>query len=142
MLKFFNTVENVAVHYIGIAIINQALHSADNVLDMLGYARINMGTAYIQFIHYFKVGIDVAIADVEPLYAFFVSGVDDFVIHIGEVLYMGYIIALVLQEATNYVPSYEGTGIANVGMVVGGNAAYINIGLTGGHGNEFFFSIV
>ena len=142
MLKFFYAIENVAVHYISIAIINQALYGANDILDMLGYARINMRTAYIQLIHYFKIGIDVTVADVEPLHALFVGSVDDFVIHIGEVLHMGYIIALVLQEAANYVPGYEGARIADMGMVVGGNAAHINIGLTGSHGNEFFFSII
>ena len=101
-----------------------------------------MGTAYIQLIHYFKIGVDVTVADIEPLHALFIGSVNDLVINVSKVLHMGYIIALMLQEAANYVPGYEGARIADMRMVVGGNAAYVNIGLTGSHGNEFFFSII
>ena len=139
VFKFFYTVENVAVNNITIAIVNQALNGSDDIIDMLGYTRINMRTAHIELIHYFKVGVNVAVADIIPLYALFIGSVDNLVINIGKVLYMGYVIAFVLQEAADNVPGYERTRIANVRMVVRSNTANIDVGFAGMDRYEFFF---
>ena len=98
-----------------------------------------MCTAHIEFIHYFKVGVNVAVADIIPLYAFFIGSVDNLVINIGEVLYMGYVIAFMLQEAADNVPGYERTRITNMRMVVRSNTANIDVGFTGMNRYEFFF---
>ena len=139
VFKFFYTVENVAINNIAVAIVNQALYGSDDIIDMLGYTRINVCTAYIELIHYFKVGINVAVADIIPLYAFFIGSVDNLVINIGKVLYMGYVIAFMLQEAADNVPGYERTRITNMRMVIRSNTANIDVGFTGMNRYEFFF---
>ena len=139
VFKFFYTVENVAVNNITIAIVNQALNGFDDIIDMLGYTRINMRTAHIKLIHYFKVGVNVAVADIIPLYALFIGSIDNLVINIGKVLYMGYVIAFVLQEAADNVPGYERTRITNMRMVVRSNTANIDVGFARMNRYEFFF---
>ena len=139
VFKLFYAVENVAINNIAIAIVNQALHSSDDIIDMLRYTRINMCTTYIKLIHYFEVGINIAIADIIPLYAFFIGSVDNLVINISEVLYMGYIIAFMLQETADNVPGNKGTSVANMRVVVGSYAANIDVGFAGSDRHEFFF---
>ena len=139
VFKLFYTVENVTVNNIAIAIVNQALYGRNNIIDMLGYTRINMRTAYIELIHYFKVRINIAVADVKPLHALFIGSVDNLVINIGKVLYMGYVIAFVLQEAADNVPGYERTRITNMRMVVRSNTANIDVGFARMNRYEFFF---
>ena len=139
VFKFFYTVENIAVNNIAIAIVNQALNGFDDIIDMLGYTRINMRTAHIEFIHYFKVGVNIAVADIIPLYALFIGSVDNLVINIGKVLYMGYVIAFMLQKAADNVPGYERTRITNMRMVVRSNTANIDVGFARMNRYEFFF---
>ena len=139
VFKFFYTVENVAVNNITIAIVNQALYSFDDIIDMLGYTRINMRTAHIKLIHYFKVGVNVAVADIIPLYALFIGSIDNLVINISKVLYMGYVIAFMLQKAADNVPGYERPRITNMRMVVRSNTANIDVGFARMNRYEFFF---
>ena len=96
IFEFFYAIENVTIDNISIAIINQSLDGFNDIINMLGYTRINMCTTNIQLIHYFKIGINVTVADIKPLHAFFISSIDNFIINVGKVLYMGYIVAFML----------------------------------------------
>ena len=139
MLKFFNAVINIAIHFVRITAVDQRLYRCNDFFHMLGNPRINMRTAYIELIHYFKISVDITSADVTPQNAFFIGGIDYFIIDICKVLYMQYIVAFMLQKTADNVPGHKRTGVADMRMIIGSDAADINIGFTRMYRHELFF---
>ena len=137
-VEFFYAVINIAVHFVGKALVDKGLHYLDDFRHMLGNTRVNMRTADIQHIHFLKVNINIAVADVAPFYAFFISGVNDFIVNIGKVLHVQHIIALMLQKTADYVPRYKGACVADMRIVIRRDAANIHIGLAGVQRYKFF----
>ena len=138
-VKFFHAVINIAVHFVSIALIDKGLHHVNDFRHMLGNARVNMRAADIQHIHFFKINVDIASADIAPRHAFLIGGVDDFVVNVGKVLHMQHVVAFMLQKAADYVPRYKGARIADMRVVVRRNAANIHIGFAGVQRYKFFF---
>ena len=138
MLEFFYAVIYVTFNLVSIVTVDKGLYGLDDVFDMFRHAGINVSAFYVQLVHYFIVRINVTVANVKPLHAFLVGSVDNLIVDISEVLHMGYVIAFVFQEATDNVPSYEGTSVANVRMVVGSNAANVDVCLAFVNGYKIF----
>ena len=127
--EFFHRVVDIALDGIGQAVVHQGLHGTDNIGNMLGHAGIDLDTAYIQLVHDFKIGFDIAAADVAPLHAFFVGRLDNLIVHVRKILNMGHLIAFLLEEAMDDVPRHERSGVADVGMVIRGDTADIDADL-------------
>ena len=138
MLEFFYAVIYVTFNLVSIATVDEGLYGLNDVFDMFRHAGINVSAFYVQLVHYFIVRINVTVANVKPLHAFLVSSVDNLIVDISEVLYVSYVIAFVLQEATDNVPSYERTSVANVRMVVWSNAANVDVCLAFVNGYKIF----
>ena len=139
MFKLFHTVVDIAVNDVAVPMIDELLDRMDNVRNMVRDAGIDVGAAYMKLIHDFKISLDIAVSNHVPRHAFFIGFTDDLVIYIGEVLYMGHIIAFMFKEAMDNVPHNERTGIANMGMVVRRDAADVDAHLPRMKRNEFLF---
>ena len=120
VVKFFDTVIDVIVDDVGIALI----------------AGITVSPTDMELIHDVEVGRNVAVGNRIPADAFPVGGVDDLVVDVGEILDMRDFVAEVFQVALDDVPGYEGTGIPHVGMVIRRNATDIHFDLARRDGNE------
>ena len=66
MLKFFNAIINIAVHFVSITTINKSFYSFNDFLHMLRNTRIYMCTTHIELIHYLKISIYITSADITP----------------------------------------------------------------------------
>ena len=130
MFKFINAIIYIAIEFISIAFFNQCRNHSDNVFDMCGNTRINISTLYTKCIHYFKIAIDITVCNSIPRYTFTIRCIDDLIIYISKVLYICYFIAYMFHVATNYVPCYEGTCIANMRMIIWCNTTYVHLCLT------------
>ena len=130
MFKFINAIIYITIEFIGIAFFNQGRDHSNNIFDMCRNTRINVSMLYTKGIHYFEIAVDITICNSIPRYAFTIGCIDDFVIHISKVLYICYFIAYMFHIATNYVPSYKWTCIANVRMVIWCNTTYVHLCLT------------
>ena len=128
--KFLHAVEHIPIiHSISIALVHELLHHGDNIGNGFADARINIGAFDIERIHSLEIGINVAAGNVAPLYAFFIGGADNLVIHIREILDITHLVTLMCQIPADYIPGHKRTGIADMRMVVRRNAAAVDAGL-------------
>ena len=79
MLEFFYAVIYVTFNFVSIATVDEGLYGLDDVFNVFRNTGINVSAFNVQFVHYFIVGINVTVANVKPLNAFFICSVDDFV---------------------------------------------------------------
>ena len=106
---------------------------------MCRYTWIYVSTLHTKCIHDFKVAINIAISNYVPRYAFTIRCIDDFIIYIGKILYISHFISYMLHVATDYVPSYERTSIANVRMIIWCYATYIHLRFTWRYWSKHLF---
>ena len=139
MFKFLYTIIYIAIKFIGIALVNQCLNHSNDIINMCRYTWINVCTLYTKRIHYFKIAINITVCNGVPRYTFTIRCVDDFIIHISKVLYICYFIAYMFHIATNYVPSYERTCIANMRMIIWCNTTHIHFSLAWCYRIEYLF---
>ena len=138
--EFFHAVIYIPVNHIGVTVVDQRLDRIDNIRNMPGYPGINLHAADIQLVHHFKIGLDVTAADIAPLHALRIRRIDDLIIYIGKILNMEHVKSFMLQKTVDHIPGYKGTGVTDMGMIIGGDAADINTRFPRDHGDEFFFS--
>ena len=122
-----NIIIHIAAQYIGMALFDKGFHHFNDVIHVIGYTGIYIGPAYVERIHHLEISINVTVGNGLPVCAFRIGLVDDFIIHIGEVLYKFHLVAHIFQVPTDHIPGHSRTGIADVGMVIGRYTAYINL---------------
>jgi hypothetical protein len=65
---------------------------------------------------------------------------DDLIVHVGEVLHKGHVVATILQIAAEHVEHDDGTGVAHVDIVIYGWAAAIHPYLALFNGDKFLLA--
>ena len=138
--ELLHAVEYIAiVQGIGEAGIHQLLHHGHDICHCLADPGINICMAHIQCVHGLEVGLDIPVGNILPGHAFLVSSVDDFVIHIGEILDIFHLQAMTSEEASNHIPGHKRTGVADMRVIIWGHATAINADFPFLQGLEFFF---
>ena len=94
---------------------------------------------HIQLVHGFKISLDVAVGDDLPADALCIGSLDNLVIHVGKILDVLYLKAALPEITLDDIPGYKRTGVADMGMVVGGDAADIHAHLARLLRHKFFF---
>ena len=83
-------------------------------------------------------GVDIGLAHFAPVTFFLIGAADDLVVHVGKVADKGHIQSQGAQVAHQHVEDQGGTGMADVAVVIGGDAADIHVDFSGPDGDEFF----
>src|SRR5699024_2275369 len=130
---------HVAAHSIGKALFFQLGDNGDDLVDVLGGQRMDGGRADIQTGCVLFVFLHVPAGNGQVIAVFLVGLVDVFVVDVGEVLNIGDLHAPVFQIAAQHVKHADGTGVADVDVVVYGGAAGVNFQLARCHGYKLFF---
>ena len=132
---------DVAVDFVGEAVVDDLLYHGDDIVHMFGDPRMNRSFLHAETAGVLKVGFDVFVGQIFGIHAFFVGAVDDLIVHIGEVLDISHIIAAVGKVAAHHIKGHDGTGVAQMDIVIGGGAADIHFDFSLFHGNKFFFFV-
>ena len=120
-------------------LLDQCLHHIDDVLHVIGHSRIDIGAADMELIHDFKVRINVAVGNCFPVAAFRIGFIDDLIIDVREILYKGHFVTDEFQIAADDIPSDGRTGIADMRMIVWGDAADVDLRFPFCDRMEYFF---
>ena len=108
---------------------------------MLRNLRIKVSMLNIQLIHGLKVALDVAVGDYLPADPLCICRLDDFIIHISEILDVLYFKATLPEIAFDDIPGHKRTGIADMRVIVWRNAADIHAHLARLLRHKFFSSL-
>ena len=125
-------------HGIGLALGNELGTEILHLLDVFCGAGLVIGTHHIQAVHVFMEGVDIGLAHFAPVTFFLIGAADDLVVHVGKVADKGHIQSQGAQVAHQHVEDQGGTGMADVAVVIGGDAADIHVDFSGPDGDEFF----
>ena len=84
-------------------------------------------------------GVDIGLGHFLPVAAFLVGAVDDLVVHIRKIAHKGDFQAQMAQMADQCIEHQGGTGVADMAVVIGGDAADVHMHFARPDRNEFFF---
>ncbi len=127
---------DVAVHGVGVATLDESLDEGDDLRDVLGDQRVDRGRLDVQLPGVLVVQGDVPLRHLPEVHPLLAGAVDDLVVHVGEVLDVGHLVAQVLQVAADHVARHEGEHVPHVGLVLDGHAADVHAHLAGAQGLE------
>ena len=128
--EFLHAEVHIPLQLVGIALVDELLHHVDDIRNMLRNLWIQVSPLYIQLVHGLKIAGNVTLADNGCLYSLGIGSLDDLIVHIGKVLNMLYLIAPIAEIPLDYIPGNKRTGIADMWVIVWGNAANIHAYLT------------
>ena len=139
MFKGGNIVIYISAQYIGMMSVNQSLYHFNDIIHMFRNAWIDICTAHMESIHDIEISINVAVGNGLPVAAFSIGFVDNLIIHVGKILNEGYFISDIFEIAADDIPGHCRTGIADMGMVIRSDSAYIDLCFPWYQWFEFFF---
>ena len=120
----------VAVHHIGVPLVDERRNHIDNFRHMPRNPWIQIHPTDIQAVHHFKIGLDIATGELMPGNPLPGGGIDDFVVDVGKILDVGDRQSLPLEIAVNDVPDDERPGVADMRMIIRRHAADVNFDLS------------
>ena len=137
--KCRDVIVHIAVQRIGVSFRNQSFDHANNVIHVLGYARIAIHPANMQRIHHFKIRHDKLIGNIAPLHARQFRRINNFVIHVREILNVCYLVTAIFQVTMNHIPGHKRPRVAYMRMIVRRDTAHIHFHFPGSNRRKFFF---
>ena len=130
---------NVAPGLIGVALVDDALDEGDDVRHMLRDFGMHVGLQHVQGLGVLEIGGDIFFGQRKGVDAFLIGPVDDLVVHVGEVLHVGHVIAPPQEIAAHRVEDHQGTGVAQMDEVVHRGAAAVDAHFALFAGHELLF---
>jgi hypothetical protein len=124
-----------------VALLNQGLDHLLHGLDLARGARADVRVEDAEAVHLLDEGVGVLLRHLRGRAALLVRAVDDFVVHVRQVLGKRDLVALVLQVAANHVEAQERARVAYVDLVVHGGAAHVHADLALVYGLELFLLV-
>ena len=121
------------------ALVDEGLDDVDDLIHDLGGTGMDVRAAHVQAVGIFPVLFDVLLGNGLVVRPLFVGAFDDLVIDVREVLDEGDFVSAVLEVTAEDVEHAERAGIADVDVVIHGGAAAVDLELTRGLGDQFFF---
>ena len=139
VLELQRAVVHVAVDGVGIALVDERGDDVDDLRNVLGGLRVNGRLMHAERVGVGEVLVDVFLCDLLARDALFVGALDDFVVHVGEVLHERHIVAAVFQIAAQHVKHDDRTRVADVDVVIHRGAAGVHAHLARLDGDELLF---
>ncbi len=140
---------HIAACHIGVALVQQAGHDLDILVDAAGGGLDGVRAADVQLAAVLKEGVGIELGDLHdglvlPLGALehlvlAGVGVGGQVAHVGDVHDPVHVIAVIAQKLLQHVLHDIGAQVADVGKVVHRGAAGVHLHMAGGVGGEFLF---
>ena len=130
------------VDHIGMALVDQDLDHLLHGVDLAGGARADVRVEHAQAVHLLDEGLRELVGHLGGGAALLVGAVDDLVVHIGQVLGEGDLVALIGEVAADHVEGQEGAAVADMDLVVDRGAAHIHADLARLDGHELFLAMV
>ena len=121
---------------IGVTLLDEAGDHLDHGLDLLRGARTDIRVEDAHAVHLLDEGVGELARDVLGSAALFVGALDDLVVHVGQVLGEGDLVALVHEVAADNVEGQERAAVADMDLVIDGGAADVHTNLTGLDGRK------
>ena len=118
---------DIPVGLIRVPFVDQSLDERDDVRNMLGNSRMNVGLRHVHRLNIFEILLNV------------LGLADNLIIHIGEVLHELYLIAAELKILAEGIKNDDRTCVSNVNVVIYRRSAGIDQCLTLVNRLEFFF---
>ena len=126
---------------IGVALLDEALNHLDHRGDLARGTRANVGVEHVQAMHLLDEGVGELRGHLLRRAALLVGAVDDLVVHVGEVLGEGDLVALVGEVAADDVEGQKRAAVAHVDLVVDGGPAHVHADLARLDGLEFLLLV-
>ncbi len=104
-------------------------------------ARANVGIENPKAVHLLDEGVGELLCYICGGATLLVGAVDDLIVHVGEVLGKGDLVALVHEVAANHVKREERARVANVNLVIDGGATDIHANLARLDGFELLLPV-
>ena len=111
------------------ALLDEALNHLDHRGDLARGTRANVGVEHVQAMHLLDEGVGELRGHLLRRAALLVGAVDDLVVHVGEVLGEGDLVALVGEVAADDVEGQKRAAVAHVDLVVDGGTAHVHANL-------------
>ena len=111
---------------VGVTLVHQGPDQVNDLVHRLGRPGVNGGRADAKGLGVLEVLGDILLRDLAGGNTLLVGALDDLVVHVGEVLDKGDLIATVLQIAAQNVKEDDRAGVADVNQVVNGGAAGVH----------------
>ena len=132
-------VVDIALRFIGIALIDQILHKPDDIIHGFRNLRVHGRLLDIERGSVLIVFLDIFFGNLRCGNAFFLGTFDDLIIDIGEILHEFYLVAAVFQIFSERVEYNERSCVADMKIVVDRRSADIHLDLARLQRYEFFF---
>ncbi len=127
---------HVALHGVRMAFFDELFHQSDHLVDLLGGARTHIRIHHAGGMHVVDERLRVLGGNLGGAAAFLVGLLDDLVVHVGDVLHELHLVPAPDKVAADGVERYEGTGVADMDVVVHRRAAHVHVHLAVAYGDE------
>ena len=124
---------------VGLAVADERRADILHGLDIFGGAGLLVGADDAEGVHVFMEGVDIGFGDGLPVAAFLVGPADDLVVHVRKVAYERHFKAGRAQMAHQNVKDQRRTGVPDMAVVVGRDAADVESDMAGANGNKGLF---
>jgi len=138
VIVFFNAEVDVSAGLVGDTPIHKGTDDVDDIIDVFRRFRLMGRNGHAQQPHVAVELTDEPFRNLPEIHTLAVGAVDDLVVHIRVVSYVGHLISGVAKVAVDNVEDYVRPCMANVAMVVDGDSADIHGNLARDLGNELF----
>ena len=128
---------DVAVDFIGRPFLDQPGDEGDDLIHGPGHSGRGVQRNDVELGTDVVVGVDVGLGNGILIDAVLDGLVDDLVVNIGEIGYICYLIAAGFQHSSERVEDDDGTGVADMGVVVDRRSADVHADFTFLNGFEF-----
>ena len=138
LFEFVGAEVHISVDGVGVALFLQPGNHGDNLVNVLRGQGVDVSGPDVEALGVLLVLLHIPAGNRQVIRALFIGLVDDLVVDVREVLHIGHLIAPVLQIAAEHIKDADGTGVADVNIVVHRRAASIDFQLARLHGHQFF----
>ncbi len=130
---------DISLDFIGESSANEPLHRFNDIRYMFADPGVYISSDDAQRISILKVLLDIALGQEDRIIPLFPGPVDYLVIDIREVLHIFDLVAPVFQVPPDRIEYYQGAGIAQVDIIIGGRPAHIHFYLARIKRYQLFF---
>src|SRR4030042_7037306 len=124
--ELFHREEDITFSRIRIPLAYQGLNQTDDILDIPGGLWLHIRPGHAQGLHIPVEFPGIVFGKLLTGDSLFSGPVDDLVIYIGNVLYVGHLKSTVAQVANADIKNYGRTGMAQMAIIIGRNTADID----------------
>lgn len=141
VVRTHREVHVAVVGHVGVALLDEGLDHLLHGLDLVRGARADVGIEDAKAMHLLDEGVGELLCHIGGGTALLIGTVDDLVVHVGEVLGKGDLVALVHEVAADHVKREERARVANVNLVIDGGATDIHANLARLDGLELLLPV-